>query len=91
LRSFDGPAEKKRFKHLRIKISTKRTHISDRLLAAPTFRKEQIHVVLLTVGQAVLLVEVALLEWYATVGTLETVWMPHFVERIDRFLQKSCN
>jgi hypothetical protein len=47
---------------------------------------KQIHVVLLTVGQPVLFIEVALLKWNATVGALETVRMPHFAQRIDRFL-----
>ena len=48
---------------------------------------EQVQIVLLTVGKAVLLVEVTLLQWNTTVGTLETVWMPHLVEGVDCFLQ----
>ena len=48
---------------------------------------EQVQIVLLTVGKAVLLVEVTLLQWDTTVGTLETVWMPHLVEGVDCFLK----
>ncbi len=66
-----------------LKIST---HISDGLLAAPALGIKEVHVVLLAVGQAILLVEVALLQRNAAVGALEAVGVPHLVQRVDGLL-----
>ncbi len=71
-----------------LKIST---HISDGLLAAPALGIKEVHVVLLAVGQAILLVEVALLQRNAAVGALEAVGVPHLVQRVDGLLLSSKN
>lgn len=62
------------------------TYVGDGLLAAPALGIEQIAVALFTIGQTILLVEVALFQWRGTVSALEATRMPHFVQRIDGFL-----
>jgi hypothetical protein len=73
--------------HVPFAVESSDATTSDRLITVSTARAEELLVALLTVGDPVLLVEVASTERHLTVATHEVLWMEGTVEGLYHFTE----